>query len=115
MLMALWLACLSDREPVETADTALDACADVPVVRWTNFGEGFITSACQGCHASTAPERFGAPEEVSFDDVDQTWFWKDRILARAAGEEPTMPPEGGVHDEDRQRLVWWLECAPEGT
>jgi uncharacterized membrane protein len=114
-VVVLLLSCIGKLGVEDTVDTAPDACAEVPVLRWTNFGEGFITGACQGCHASTATDRFGAPEDVTFDTVEETWFWSSRILARAASEDPTMPPEGGVDADDRQRLTWWLECAPEGS
>lgn len=94
-----------------------DPCADVPLINYDNFGEGFIVEACQGCHASTATNRYGAPEDVSFDTVDQVWARADRVLARAAPleAEPSMPPAGGTSEDDRTRLRWWLECAPEGT
>ena len=83
-MVVLLLSCIGKLGVEDTVDTAPDACAEVPVLRWTNFGE-------------------------------ETWFWSSRILARAASEDPTMPPEGGVDADDRQRLTWWLECAPEGS
>lgn len=99
------------------ADTAgeLPECVDAPVVDWDNFGQGFLLQSCQGCHASTTADRYGAPEEVTFDTVDQAWAWADDILSVAAGEAPTMPPRGGVEEDDRVRLVWWLACGVSGT
>ncbi|MBL8618239.1 MAG: hypothetical protein JNM72_21680 [Deltaproteobacteria bacterium] len=90
-------------------------CAEVPLVNWDTFGAGFVLHHCQGCHASTTPDRYGAPPEVTFDDKEQTWAWRDRILERSAVDPPTMPPAGGTSADDRVRLRWWLECAPEGT
>lgn len=104
----------TDTAPPDTADTA-DPCEGLPVVNYNNFGKGFITENCQGCHASTAPDRYGAPESVTFDTVEEVWAWKDRILTRAADKDATMPPAGGVSQDDRTRLQWWLQCAPEGS
>jgi hypothetical protein len=47
--------------------------------------------------------------------VDQVWDQRLMVLGVAAPEDATMPPSGGVHADDRMRLRWWLECAPEGT
>ena len=91
------------------------ACEDAPALRYNNFGHGFLIENCNGCHAATATERYGAPEDVHFDDVDEAWLWSAQILLAVTGEEATMPPEGGVSEDDKQRLIWWLECAPEGT
>jgi len=91
------------------------ACADIPLVNWDTFGAGFLLHHCQGCHASTTPDRYGAPAEVTFDTKEQAWAWRDRILERSAVDPPTMPPAGGTSEDDRVRLRWWLECAPEGT
>jgi len=96
-----------------TEDTG--ACADVPLVNWDTFGAGFLLHHCQGCHASTTPDRYGAPAEVTFDTKADAWAWRDRILERSAIDPPTMPPAGGTSADDRVRLRWWLTCAPEGT
>ncbi len=100
------------------ADTAsADACADAPIVTYASFGRGFLTQECQGCHASTVTgdARQGAPDEVHFDAVDDVWIHADRILARASGEAPTMPPQAGTDADDRALLAWWLTCAEPGT
>ncbi len=111
MLLAVLLACTGpagDSPPD-------DACADVPVVTWNSFGASFVLHNCQGCHASTAADRHDAPESITFDTVEQTWEFAQLILIVASGDAPTMPPRGGVTDDDRQRLTWWLECAAPGT
>jgi mono/diheme cytochrome c family protein len=97
--------------PSETVDTGL--CADAPVVTWETFGEGFLRENCQACHASTAVDRGGAPADVTFDTQDDALRWRTRILERAAGAAPTMPPQGGTTDEDRWRLQVWLACGGE--
>jgi uncharacterized membrane protein len=111
-------ACAGPGAPVDAAvDAGVDtgACADVPVVNWANFGEGFVLAQCQGCHAAAAADRYGAPADVTFGTVDDVWSRKDAVLDRAGAEDPTMPPDGGTTADDRTRLHWWLECAPEGT
>ncbi len=107
MSLLVWaLGGCGGEEPEETAA----ACAAAPITTYANFGAGFLTESCQVCHASTAPDRHGAPESVTFDTEEEAWEHADRILAVATGEAPTMPPEGGVTDEDRERLEVWLRC-----
>lgn len=116
-MLWLLLACAAP-ETAKDSDSAVDLdtfCADAPVVRWANFGQGFVTGSCQGCHASNTPDRHEAPESVSFDTLEQVWALKDMILWTSTGESPSMPPNGGVHEDDRMRLEWWLRCAPSGT
>ncbi len=123
LIPTLLLTCaddpLTDSAPEETAlsDTAdtADPCFEVPLIDWNTFGQSFILHNCQGCHASYTENRHDAPEDVTFDSVDQVWTLADRVLARATGDSATMPPQGGVTDDDRTRLEWWLLCAPEGT
>ena len=107
----------TDVEVPDSADTeAPDPfCEGVPVVDWDNFGHGFLIESCQGCHARTAPERFGAPQDVFFDTVQDAWARADDILDTVTGEDPTMPPRGGVTEDDRTRLLWWLRCGTPGS
>lgn len=98
----------------DSAPTA-DPCADVPLLTWETFGEGFLISQCDGCHAASSPDRHDAPAEVHFDTPAEAWSWSERILARAAGDDATMPPNGGVSADDRTRLGWWLGCGVPGT
>lgn len=99
-------------EPPTSLDspTPLSKCADAPVVTWSNFLEGFFIENCQTCHASTSLERYGAPVGVTFDTLEQVLALEDRILARATGDAPSMPPGGGVSDEDRLLLEISLTC-----
>lgn len=114
LLLLSLLACADKAD--DTASPVVDThpCADVPLVNWDNFGQGFITHMCQGCHASTTADRYGAPEAVAFDTVDQVWTLQERVLARVV-DDLNMPPAGGVSDDDLVRLQWWLECADPGT
>ena len=101
----------------ESEPTSTDPCVGAPVVTWDNFGAGFLNENCDSCHSSTVtgPARHDAPEEVSFDTKDEVWSWAVEILAKATGDNPEMPPEGGPSDDDRMRLSWWLGCGEKGT
>ena len=99
--------------PGSDADTDVDPiCEDAPVTTWANFGEGFLLQACQPCHASSTAERNGAPETVVFDTEADAALFAGSILAAATGEDPSMPPEGGVSDDNRYFLEAWLTCWP---
>lgn len=106
-LPALLLAC-----GAEPADDGLapSACDTGAQQSWETFGQGFVVSQCQGCHASVAPDRYGAPEEVVFDTEEDVITFAPRILARATGPDADMPPAGGPSEEDRVRLERWLRC-----
>ncbi|MBK7757463.1 MAG: cytochrome c [Deltaproteobacteria bacterium] len=112
VLMLTLLGCGDDKDAA-VADTG--PCAEAPVLTWDNFGAGFITQECQSCHGSGVVNRQGAPEDVHFDSKEEVWARVDRVLARAGGDEPTMPPFGGVVEDDRERLTLWLTCAEPGT
>lgn len=87
-----------------------DWCDEAPLTTWNNFGQGFLVENCQPCHASTSVDRHDAPKSVVFDAPEDVASRRDRILARATGAAPDMPPAGGVSDEDRARLEAWLRC-----
>ena len=86
MLFAAFAAACSS-ELVDTADTGeVDPdCVDAQLVTYNNFGEGFIKHSCQGCHSSEAANRYGAPEDASFDDLDAvgikllSWRWRQDL------------------------------------
>lgn len=91
-----------------TQDTGF--CSDAPTLTWDNFGAGFTTENCQSCHASEAVNRYEAPEDVVFDTYDDAMSQGDRILARTLADESAMPPQGGVLDDDKLKLEYWLVC-----
>ena len=106
--------------PELVEDTGIDPnapidCSEAPMVTWNSFGKGFFVQSCQGCHYSEAPYRYGAPEHIIFDDVEDVWAQKSVVLMVSAGEMPTMPPNGGTTDLERQMLEIWLTCAPPGS
>lgn len=107
LALALLLAAACDKDG-GAADTGL--CEAAPVVTYANFGEGFMTQSCQPCHASTSANRYGAPESVVFDTHEDILDQADRILARSVGDDPQMPPSGGVSEDDRYLLEVWLTC-----
>jgi uncharacterized membrane protein len=93
------------------------SCKDAPLLTYNNFGKSFIDFNCQGCHGSQVEGEFrrGAPAEFAFDTVDDVWKHAEFILATSTGEDPIMPPSGGVFADDELRLQLWLTCTPEGN
>lgn len=78
---------------------------------YENFGQGFFTSRCNYCHSAELSKRKGAPENYVFDTLAEIKEHKDRIFARAAGTNDSMPP--GPDDPplaERQKLAEWLVC-----
>ncbi|MFO0748509.1 MAG: hypothetical protein U1F43_23015 [Myxococcota bacterium] len=98
---------------VDTSVLPIDWCDDAPVLSWDNFGQGFMVENCQPCHASTAAVRHDAPDDVTFDTPADIALFRDRILLRATGPTPEMPPAGGVSLDDRALLEAWLRCDVE--
>ena len=90
------------------ADTG--QCAGEILLTWNSHGQAIITEYCQPCHASGSTQRNGAPEEVTFDDYEETIAWRSRILATATGDSPTMPPNMGMTPVDQENLWIWLTC-----
>ena len=89
-------------------------CAEAPEITYDNFGQAFLVHNCQGCHASTAHNRYGAPDSMYFDSVDDAWQRKDAILSACIGASATMPPAGSISEDDALMLQWWLECGNDG-
>lgn len=116
----LAVGCGSDDSKDDAADTGTSAttdtgpvdpiCVDAPLVTWDSWGEGFMGANCDTCHAATTLDRQGAPAEVTFDTREETLAHADRILARSTGDAPTMPPSGGISEDDRYLLEVWFNC-----
>ena len=87
-------------------------CPDDSFLTYESFGGPFMLSYCTGCHHSRLPadQRQGAPIEANFDDLEAIRSWADRIWARAADDNATMPPIGAPGAEERARLGQWLAC-----
>jgi uncharacterized membrane protein len=110
---ALFVACalaLSACGPEPGLDPTTTGCADAPLQTWETFGKGFLRAHCQGCHGSQVVDRQGAPTGVEFDEHDVVVELSPYILRQAGGDEPAMPPAGGVPADDRERLRLWIEC-----
>lgn len=138
LLLCLLLACgASDDDPAQTTGTgdastgttgdtdtptttgaamwqSLDErpCPEDSALSSENFGAPFLLTHCTGCHHSSlgAGERAGAPLGVDFDSLDDVRARADRIWARAADHNMTMPPLGGPAQDERTRLGEWLAC-----
>jgi hypothetical protein len=107
--VSLWLALLACAGE-ETADSAADPCADAPVLSWADAGEPLLLEHCDTCHASTAPDRYGAPEAVVFDTYDDVIAQRERLLAVLDSQPARMPPVMPIPESDRLLLVSWLRC-----
>lgn len=92
------------------ADTA-GCTADERAVNWENFGVPFFAGYCRACHSATSvgEDRYGAPEGLDFDSLEQVRALKgsihDTVLVDA-----TMPIGGGVDPESLTLLPTLLEC-----
>jgi uncharacterized membrane protein len=101
-LIAMLLCGCAAEESVETCDG--------PTITWETFGHGFVTTHCQGCHASTAIDRQGAPVDIVFDTEADVIAMSTRVLDAATSETPRMPPAGGPTEEERALAAAWLGC-----
>ena len=104
MWVLLALAC-TGASPADSGDP----CAGRRAVTWNNWGHGFVQTWCQPCHSAGAAERYGAPEAVDLDTLEQVITLRDSISRTVLADE-TMPVGGGVSEEDKQLLRDFLEC-----
>jgi uncharacterized membrane protein len=118
-LLAVAALVLFGCEQEETADpegepASVDSgvCGEsLPEMTWQSFGNGFVSTYCQGCHASGTFDRHGAPESVVFDSEDDVLSRADAMTRTTLSEAPTMPPGGGIPTEQRELLAAYLKCA----
>ena len=96
-------------EPADIPETDEGLCEDAPAVTWDNWARSLFITHCQGCHASSSPNRYGAPEDIHFDHESATIDQADRIWIRVI-EEENMPPAGGILEDDLYLLDIWLRC-----
>jgi uncharacterized membrane protein len=112
--LVLLVGCGTDAVDRTPDDPPLDpeACETETYLRYDNFAAGFSADWCRGCHSSAVPEggRQDAPLDVNFDTEADLVKWRERILVRATGATPTMPPAGGPSEEERQLLREWIDC-----
>lgn len=105
----LLLALLACGEEPQTVDSSADPCDSALPVTWNNWADGFFASYCRACHSVNTQDRYGAPEGVDFDTLEDVQQWEERIRVRTL-EEQDMPVGGGVYEEDLALLETWLEC-----
>ena len=96
----------------EPASVESGVCGEsLPEMTWQSFGNGFFATYCQGCHASGTADRHGAPESVVFDSEADVLARVDAMTRTTLAEAPTMPPGGGIPEEQRELLAAYLKCA----
>ena len=110
-------AALPDGSPWHDGMTLAERpCPPNSILTYTNFGSGFVSEYCLGCHGADVPEsmRHGAPLTTTFDTPAEIRQHATRIYARAGDGYTTMPPAGGPSLEARALLGEWLACgSPE--
>ena len=77
--LPLWLALLAGCGG--QADSAAFSCDRDPPLSYDNFGEGFLSTHCEGCHSVLNPAglREGAPLEAHFSSYADVLAWAERI------------------------------------
>ena len=104
-------ACSSEPGGEPPPDPNSEQCK-TSTLSYQNFAAPFVITWCRGCHGESQPVtmRQDAPIGVNFDTADDVRGAGDRLLARATGAAPTMPPAGGPSDEERALLAEWIGC-----
>jgi len=94
------------------ADFEARYCPPDSILTLENFGGPFLLDHCMSCHHSAlaADMRQDAPLGVDFDQLDAIRAGADRIWARAADQNATMPPLGPPAEDQRALLGEWLAC-----
>ena len=102
------LACQEDvtQIPVECDDR----------ITYATVAEPYLRNYCTGCHATKLPmaNRFGAPESVNLDTYADARQWAVRSYVRSVHFQ-TMPPSGGISDNERRRFKQWALCGAKGS
>ena len=114
--MLLLAACGTESVDSAKADGTTDPSSSACVTdtgggypTWAGFGEAFFAGRCASCHAATAPDRFGAPEAVTFDSEEEVLLLLDAVQ-RVILDDATMPPGGGLHEDELRELQRYLDC-----
>jgi len=114
MALLVLLGCEPDAPPKAAEETGAPPAEDCGT--WASVGEPFVLNWCGGCHSEALPEgrRYGAPTTVNFDTLDRVREGRALFAAAALGDDPRMPPAGGVPAEQREVMRKWLECGAPG-
>jgi len=111
-ITVLLLGCSAEPDAAEpaVADSAAPAACAVdtgagalPPPTWAEFGAPFFATWCQSCHASDAPQRYGAPEGIVFDTRAEVAAQKG-LIAASVLERSAMPPGGGLGPREKAEL-----------
>jgi len=91
-------------------------CPPDSMVTWRNHAKPLIDTWCTNCHSTllSGGDRQGAPDGLNFDSYLGVYAYRDRIRLLATGDDPFMPPAGGIPDIDRERLREWIDCGAKG-
>lgn len=112
-LAALAAACADEETPggEPPPDPKSQRCQE-STLTYQNFAAPFAITWCRGCHGKSQPldMRQDAPVGVNFDTAEELRAGGERVLLRATGSAPTMPPAGGPSDEERALLAEWISC-----
>lgn len=107
----------ADAPPYAEGGTLAErVCPESSFLTYQNFGSGFFSEYCTGCHSAELPPamRQDAPEAVNFETLGKVRDQAALIYLRAADGYGSMPPVGGPSGEERALLGEWLACgAPE--
>ena len=92
-----------------------DPCDRMPALDYANWGRGFMSKHCTGCHSNLVPDdhRNEAPVEVDLDTFADALHFSGRIEARVllAPVDDLMPPGGGPTEGEKKLLDEWLTCS----
>lgn len=76
---------------------------------WADFGDTFLRDWCRSCHSADSPNRYGAPEGMDFDTLEDVHTWEGPIRSSVI-EDESMPLGGGISDAERAEFGAWLDC-----
>lgn len=88
---------------------------DEEYINYHTVAQPFLRTYCTSCHSEqlSGPSRYGAPGNINLDTLKDARNWAQRIRARSI-DSNTMPPSGGIRDEEKALLEKWLECGTPG-
>lgn len=112
--LLLVLACTPEPDDERRGKGGDASDCDTELVGWDTFARGYLSTWCTPCHSSelVGASRSGAPEGVDFETWAGAALWAERIGATSI--DASMPPAGGPSEEDRERILEWVECGAPG-